>query len=76
MAHCPDCDSLKIFSDPPQGDGKCAVCHGVGFGGLVDISALPAEGDPLVCEECYGTGQCQTCRGTGTVEEREVALAA
>lgn len=28
------------------------------------------------CDECYGTGKCQTCKGTGVIEEPEIKIAA
>ena len=77
MAHCPDCDSVKMFCDPPEGDGKCSVCHGMGtvlfFDGAV-LEMLHAE--QPACEECFGTGRCQTCAGMGVVAEYELPTAA
>jgi hypothetical protein len=33
--------------------------------------------DPeLTCEECQGTGQCQTCAGMGLLEEYALELVA
>jgi len=77
MAPCPDCDAIKIFSDPPQGDGKCSACHGTGFGEFFDTSVLEfVNTEQPACEECYGTGQCQTCRGSGMIEDYESKTAA
>lgn len=70
IPQCPDCDSVKPSSDPPQRDGRCAGCHGSGFGAFVDIGVMESpNAEQPVCEECYGTGKCQTCRGTGVIEE-------
>ena len=77
MFQCTDCDSVKIFADSPQGDGKCSACHGTGFAAFfyaIAMELLNAE-QPL-CEECQGTGQCPTCDGTGVVEERDLRAAA
>lgn len=74
---CPDCDSVKMFCDPPEGNGKCSACHGTGFGAFFDTAIIESLSDvPPSCEECYGTGHCQTCMGTGIIEEPEVKIAA
>lgn len=74
---CPDCDSVKMFADPPEGNGKCAGCHGTGFGAFFEVVTMDLlSPEPPSCDECYGTGKCQTCRGTGTIEEPEVKIAA
>lgn len=70
MAPCPDCESVKMLCDPPEGDGRCSACHGSGLGELFDTSGIEIlNGEQAACEDCYGTGRCQTCRGTGLVEE-------
>ena len=74
---CPDCDSVKPFSDPPVGNGRCAGCHGTGFGAFFDIITIEfLSPEAPSCDECYGTGKCQTCRGTGVIEEPEIKIAA
>jgi len=74
MLQCSDCDSVKMFRDPPEGDGRCSVCHGTGLGGSLDAALLElADG---TCEECCGSGQCSTCGGTGIIEEPEIKIAA
>jgi hypothetical protein len=35
----PDCDSVKMFSDPPKGNGECSACHGGGFATFFDAVA-------------------------------------
>jgi len=77
MPHCPDCDSGKMFRDPPEGNGRCSVCHGTGFTAFIDSLEIEfLNGGPLSCEECYGTGMCPTCSGSGVLEEQEICLAA
>ena len=76
MAHCPDCDSVRMFCGPPEGNGKCSACHGTGFSDFFDSVEIEfLNGGLSSCEECYGTGLCPTCRGTGEVEE-EAQIAA
>ena len=76
MAQCPDCDAIRIFSDPPEGNGMCSVCHGIGSYEFLDPIIESLSGEQPVCEQCYGSGQCQTCRGSGVVEEYEIISAA
>jgi DnaJ-class molecular chaperone len=76
MTQCPDCDSIKMFSADSEGDGKCSVCHGTGFGGFLEMFFEPVTTQSPECEECRGTGRCQTCAGLGMVEEYELSLAA
>ncbi len=77
MPQCPDCDSIRIFSELPEGNGKCSACHGTGFGEFLAAGISEVlGGEQSVCEECLGTGQCPTCMGTGLIEEREISLAA
>lgn len=77
MTQCPDCDSVKMFCDPPEGNGRCSACYGTGFGQFYDAAAIEIlNGERPACEECYGTGRCQTCGGTGVVEAYEIRIAA
>ncbi len=77
MPQCPDCDSIRFFSELPEGNGKCSACHGTGFGQFLDAGIMEMlNGEQPACEECLGTGQCPTCTGTGVVEEYEISLAA
>jgi RecJ-like exonuclease len=77
MPQCPDCDSIRIFSQLPQGNGKCSACHGTGVGEFLDTGILEMQnGEQPACEECLGTGQCLTCTGTGVVEVYEIGVAA
>jgi len=67
---CPDCDSVKITPAIDEGDGNCSECHGSGKGGLLDQlidSFNPFDCDGTDCWKCDGTGQCQTCGGSGIV---------
>ncbi len=74
---CPDCDSVKMSSDPREGNGKCSVCHGSGFG---DVDTAIIEffdgAESPACAKCYGSGQCQTCGGTGVIEKPTIKIAA
>lgn len=38
---CPNCDSIRMFSVEPEGDGKCSVCHGSGYGGVREMFFEP-----------------------------------
>jgi DnaJ-class molecular chaperone len=77
MPQCPDCDSIRIFSELPEGNGMCSACHGAGFGEFLAAGISEVlGGEQPVCEECLGTGQCPTCAGTGIVEEYERKIAA
>ena len=77
MARCFDCDSIRMFCDPQEGNGKCSACHGTGFSEFLDSVEIEfLNGGPPSCEECYGTGICPTCNGSGVLEEEEIGLAA
>ena len=67
QTQCRDCDGVKIFAN--EGDGKCSVCHGDGRGGILDQVAdgLNPWDVKTGCWKCHGTGQCQSCGGTGLV---------
>ena len=67
MAQCPDCHSIKMFIN--EGDGKCAECYGTGLGGALDQFSANIVGGKSECGKCSGTGQCQTCGGTGVVND-------
>lgn len=65
---CPDCNSVAINFFEKQGDGKCDKCLGQGLGDLMDQFATTFVPDAKSrCLKCNGTGQCQTCGGTGFV---------
>ena len=65
MGQCPDCDSVKIFPGVNEGDGKCSVCHGDGYG---DFFSRIGGGGKGQCYNCGGSGDCPTCGGSGTVD--------
>ena len=69
MAECPDCDGVKVFPGPGEGNGKCDLCHGDGLGGLLDQFSATFVDESSECNKCSGTGQCQTCGGTGVVND-------
>lgn len=67
---CPDCDSVSLIPYADEGNGKCSKCNGTGTGGVIEdfidgFNPLGSQGSE--CQECHGTGQCQTCGGSGTV---------
>ena len=66
MGKCPDCDSIEILSVPERGDGVCSRCHGDGKKLLSGLNER-ITGVPLECDDCNGSGQCQTCGGTGEI---------
>ncbi len=77
MPECPDCDSVKMFCDPPEGNGNCSACQGTGFMEFYDGIALELLNvEPPECEQCNGSGRCPTCGGTGMLEEPELKIAA
>jgi DnaJ-class molecular chaperone len=67
---CPDCDSVDVWSPySDKGDGKCSSCNGTGIDLIDDIgnSLNPFYQTDDDCDECHGTGICQTCRGDGEI---------
>ena len=68
MAECRDCHSIEIFSVPRSGNGVCSHCYGSGRSTLSGLNEKLA-GCPLDCDYCDGTGVCQTCGGTGTIDD-------
>ena len=68
MAKCPDCDSVEINIFIDKGNGKCSECHGTGLGGALDQFVSSVVNERSVCEYCNGTKQCQTCGGTGLID--------
>jgi DnaJ-class molecular chaperone len=59
-----------MFCDPPEGNGKCFACHGTGVTDSIDSVEIEfLNGVLSSCEECYGTGICPTCNGSGVLEE-------
>ena len=64
MANCPDCYTDKFDG---RGDGRCAECQGTGRSDFLTVLIEDAAGikHTQPCGECNGTGQCQTCGGTG-----------
>ena len=58
---CPDCF---------LGDGKCIHCDGTGddYGLLSELGSI-GDGDLMDCSYCNGTGVCNTCDGSGFIEE-------
>jgi hypothetical protein len=69
---CPDCEiDIRGFSFSSKGDGRCIECHGSGHDtgseAMVQFATLGVEDDKIDCPKCYGTGQCQTCGGTGYI---------
>lgn len=60
---CPDCDNIYgTFASFEHANGKCHHCHGEGK------YASMAFGVQVDCDECNGTGICQTCHGDGEAD--------
>lgn len=75
MTQCPDCDSRLIGAEA-EGSGKCAACHGTGWKGLLASVVEVIGGEQAECEQCQGSGTCQTSLGAGVLEETEIGAAA
>jgi DnaJ-class molecular chaperone len=75
MTKCPDCYSVKttlslILTGEEEGDGKCSACYGTGHSQIIFDELIDGmTGSETDCDECHGTGQCQTCGGTGVVDD-------
>ena len=65
--NCPDCDN--VGGSFMQSDGKCANCHGTGESNLGLQLLAGAFGDKAPCDVCDGSKLCQTCNGTGEVDD-------
>jgi len=65
---CPDCQAPEVLSG--RGNGECAACYGLAKVGTI---ADEIAGGKRPCSACHGTGQCQTCGGTGLVLRTETA---
>lgn len=71
MARCPDCNSSgDIFG--LYGDGVCSHCHGDGKSLLSGLNEA-VMGVSLECNYCDGSRICQTCGGSGKVDDDEKA---
>lgn len=75
MAECHDCDAPDVGAAvllKSKGNGVCSHCHGTkispDFGDNVD-AIIDQQDDP--CSNCNGTGQCQSCGGTGVVGDSD-----
>lgn len=70
---CTDCQSIDLsgWGFTSKGNGRCKECDGTGHDRLteaiVQFGTLGLEDGKYNCKTCYGTGQCQTCGGTGVV---------
>lgn len=72
-SRCKDCQSIDLsgWGLTSKGNGRCRECNGSGHDlateALVQFFTLGLEDDKRDCNTCYGTGQCQSCGGTGIV---------
>lgn len=70
---CTDCQSIDLsgWGFTSKGNGRCKDCDGTGHDKLteaiVQFGTFGTETGKYDCKTCYGTGQCQTCGGTGIV---------
>jgi hypothetical protein len=65
---CPDCDHPGWLLHHP-GDGNCKHCKGSGSEPYFNLKNITGVDKP--CIECDGTGDCQTCNGTGLIDGAE-----
>lgn len=84
--HCDNVSELTDFTwNDYRGDGNCKTCNGTGeidnslmkeFGVMVEVVmtlGLDVKDDvpkTVSCPKCSGTGQCQTCGGSGRVKRK------
>lgn len=71
-SRCKDCRSIDMAPLLiSKGDGRCKDCDGTGHDrtaeALVDFGTLGLVDGKIDCKTCYGTGQCQSCGGTGFI---------
>ncbi|MCF8448821.1 MAG: hypothetical protein K9G49_03020 [Taibaiella sp.] len=70
---CKNCfDTKGDFLFVSGGDGRCKMCKGTGISHELGDSAATIVTLGFInynreCRYCYGTGQCQTCGGTGSI---------
>lgn len=69
MAECPDCYGITISILIDAGDGKCNECGGSGLGDGLDQFAASIVNEKSICDKCNGSGECQTCYGTGIIDD-------
>jgi len=68
---CPDC-LYEFMERTDKGSGKCRNCEGAGeasdpMDSFTEAATLGLTKADNICKKCSGTGQCQTCGGTGYV---------
>lgn len=70
---CRDCESVDIsgWGYPSKGNGRCKDCNGTGndhdIAAAITLVTFGLARVNEQCRRCSGTGQCQTCGGTGLV---------
>ena len=67
LIKCPDCWGDAIFGS--AGDGVCSGCKGTGLGNLLDQMSSSLFDYESECDECDGSGTCQTCGGDGMISD-------
>ena len=69
MVQCPDCDIVSTTWG--SSDGNCSTCHGTGRANILLQALASATGEQADCDDCNGSGKCQTCGGSGEVESSD-----
>ena len=67
LIKCPDCWGDANFGS--AGDGVCSGCKGTGLGNLFNQMSSRLFDYESECDECDGSGTCQTCGGDGMISD-------
>lgn len=83
LQNCPNCyHSDELLNNDNRGSGVCNMCCGMGYVGKIKqdiLIELPKDYSLIEpCQKCsqdgisQGTGRCQTCKGSGIVENEHM----